>query len=146
MGIYCFLFLTGKVGPCVCSILEIAAPWADLIVTSGECFFCFVRSECLGVEWGVCLGVGFFQVGMWDLYRVIYPGVHLIMALAAPEDDIFSVGVACFFLWDQSECLGVARRFRFFWSWVGSFVFVWDWVLSRQKSGSLPEETKWSMG
>ena len=60
MGLYCFLFLAGGVGLGVRSILEISAPWADILATSGDCFVCWGWSECLGVEWGFCLGFGFF--------------------------------------------------------------------------------------
>ena len=74
-------------------------------------FFCWVRSECLSVKWGFCLGFVFFQGLIRDLYGGIFPGVYLIMAVAAPEDDIFAVGGACFVLWGQSERMGVEWRF-----------------------------------
>ena len=60
MVLCCFLFLAGGVGLGVRSILEISAPWADILATSGDCFVCWGWSECLGVEWGFCLGFGFF--------------------------------------------------------------------------------------
>ena len=111
MGLYCFLFLTGGVVPCVRYILAMAAPWADILATDGDCFICWGRSECLGVEWGFCLGFGFFQGEIRDLSRGVCREVRLILAVAAPVADIFAGGGACFVLRDQSECLGVKRRF-----------------------------------
>ena len=40
MGIYCFIFLTGGVGPGVCYILAIYVPWADVPANGGDCFVC----------------------------------------------------------------------------------------------------------
>ena len=54
-----------------------------------------------------CLGLGFFLGGIKDLSGRICPGVRLIMALAAPEDDIFSGDGAYLVTWGQSEHLGV---------------------------------------
>ena len=50
-GLYCFLSLTVGVGPGVRSILAMAAPWADILAIGGDCFICWGRSECLGVDW-----------------------------------------------------------------------------------------------
>ena len=63
MGLYCFLFLDGLVGTGVCSILDMADPWADILATGGYCFVCWGRSECLGVECFFCLGFGFYSGG-----------------------------------------------------------------------------------
>ena len=59
MVLYCFILLTGGVGPGVRYILVIAAPWGDVLATSGDCFVCWFQSEFLGVEWGFRLGFGF---------------------------------------------------------------------------------------
>ena len=90
MGLYCFLFLTGGVGPGVGSILAIAAPWANVLATGGDYFVCWGRSECLGVECFFCLGFGFFQGGIRDFSGGICPGVRLVLAVATPEADIFA--------------------------------------------------------
>ena len=50
MVLYCFIFLTGGVGPVVHSILSIYAPWYDVLATGGDCFVCWVQSECLDVK------------------------------------------------------------------------------------------------
>ena len=51
IGQYCFLFLDIAVGPGVRSILDIDDPWSDALATVGDCFVCWGKSECLGVEW-----------------------------------------------------------------------------------------------
>ena len=61
MALYCFIFLTGVVGPGVRSILAISDPWNDVLATGGDCLVYWGRSECLGVEWGFCLSFGLFQ-------------------------------------------------------------------------------------
>ena len=83
MDIYCFLFLTGGVVPGVCSILVISAAWVDVLVTVGECFVCWVQSECLGIE---CFfsGIWFLPGGNKGPFRRNFSGVLLIIALAAP--------------------------------------------------------------
>ena len=48
-------------------------------------------------------------------FRRNFPGVRLILAVAAPEADIFAGGWACFILWGQSDNLGVEWRFLFIW-------------------------------
>ena len=111
MGIFCFILLTGGVVPGVRSILAIADPWDGILATGGDCFIYWGQSECLHVEWGFCLGFGFFQGVIRDLSGGIFPGVCLILSVAAPDADIFSGGGACFVLRGQSECLGVEWSF-----------------------------------
>ena len=42
MSLCCFLFLSGRVGPGVRSILTIAGPWAGILDTVGGCFVYWV--------------------------------------------------------------------------------------------------------
>ena len=107
MGVYCFLLLNGGVGPGARSILVIGAPWADFLATGWECFVCWGQIECLGIEWGFFLGLGFSQGGGREFSGGIFPGFCLILAVAAPEADIFAGDRACFVLRGQSEILGV---------------------------------------
>ena len=71
-----------------------------------------------------------------------FSGVRLILAVASPEDDIFAGGGACFILWGHSERLGVEWKFLFVWSWVGVFVIVLPWILS--KEGQDTFQRRWS--
>ena len=58
-----------------------------------------------------CLGFGIFKGELRDISGGICPGVRLILAVDAPEANIFAGGGACFFLRGQSERLCVECRF-----------------------------------
>ena len=132
MGLYCSLSLTGVVGPGILSILAMAEPWADILSTGGDCFLCWGQSECLGVEWGFCLGFGFFPGGIRDHSGGICPGVRLILAVAAPEADIFSGGGPVSSFGARVSVWVLSEGFVFVSSWFGGFAFVWPWILSRE--------------
>ena len=55
-----YIFLTGIIGPEVYLLLDIAAPRANVLARVGACFIHRGWNEYLGVEWEVCLCLGFF--------------------------------------------------------------------------------------
>ena len=62
LGIISFPFLYVGIFPGVRHILAVAAPRADFPASGGACFFRWVWSESIGVEWGICLCLGLGSV------------------------------------------------------------------------------------
>ena len=58
LGIISFIFLTGGIGPGVHHVMFVAAPTVVVPASGEACFIRQVRSECLGVDWSICLCLG----------------------------------------------------------------------------------------
>ena len=56
LGIYLNL-VTGGICPGVHTIMDVSDPRTNDHGIGGACFVCQFRDECLGVEWGVCMGI-----------------------------------------------------------------------------------------
>ena len=110
-----FHFFTEGIFPGVYTILAVADPRTNFHASGGACFVRQCQDECLGVEWGVFMGLYCFLF----LAGGVCSGVRSILSMAAPWANILATGGDCFVCWGRSECLGV------------DWVFVWASVSSR---------------
>ena len=95
-------------------VSAIFSPWLPLGPTSlllAETVFYVGNGVSVWVLSGFLSGIQFLPRGNKGPFWRIFPGVRIILSVAAPEADIFAGGRACFVLQGQSERLGVEWRF-----------------------------------
>ena len=106
MGLYFTLF-TGGICPGVHTILAVASPRTNIHASFGDFFVRQGQDTCLGVEWGVCMGIYCFFL----LNGGVGPGARSILVIGAPWADFLATSWEFFFCWGQIECLGIEWDF-----------------------------------